>query len=60
MDRLDQLCRRYPHSCPYLRPSLPMTFIKSNNRYYTPGSLPAAGVGGYCNRGLLNRKRRRT
>ena len=34
--------------------------IKNNNRYYKPNSLPAAGVGGSCNRALLNYKKRRT
>ena len=33
-----------------------MVFIKSNNWYYKPGSQPAAGVGGSCNRGLLRYK----
>ena len=51
---------RYPLSSPYLLTPMGMVFIKSNNWYYKPGSLPAAGVGGSCNRGLLNYKRRRT
>ena len=43
----------------WLRPSIPMTFIKSNNWYYKPHSQPASGVGGSCNRAILNAKRRR-
>ena len=43
----------------WLRPSIPMTFIKSNNWYYKPHSQPASGVGGTCNRAILNAKRRR-
>lgn len=37
-----------------------MVFVKSNSRYYKPSSLPAAGVGGNCNPGLLRYKKRRT
>ena len=37
-----------------------MVFIKSNNFYYKPHSLPAAGVGGSCNAALLRYKKRRT
>ena len=37
-----------------------MAFVKNNANYYKPGSLAAAGVGGRCNRSLLNYKKRRT
>ena len=43
----------------YLLSSMRMTFIKSNNWYYKPHSQPASGVGGSCNRAILNAKRRR-
>lgn len=46
---------------PYIIPTFPrMTFIKSNNWYYKPHSQPSCGVGGSCNRAILNRKKRRT
>ena len=43
----------------FILKNLPMVFIKSNNRYYKPHSQPSCGIGGSCNRGLLNYKKRR-
>lgn len=46
---------------PYIiQPVQRMTLIKSNNWYYKPHSLPSSGVGGRCNRALLNYKKKRT
>ena len=46
---------------PYIIPTtFRMVFIKNNNWYYKPHSQPASGVGGSCNRAILNKKRRRT
>lgn len=36
------------------------SIVKNNTNYYEPSSLPAAGVGGRCNRSLLNYRKRRT
>ncbi len=46
---------------PYIIPPFKqMALIKSNDWYYKPHSLPSCGVGGSCNRALLNRKKKRT
>lgn len=50
-----------PNQNPYIIPPFKhMTLIKSNNWYYKPHSQPSCGVGGSCNRALLNRKKKRT
>lgn len=43
-----------------IQPFRHMAFIKTNNWYYKPHSQPSCGVGGSCNRAVLNRKKKRT
>jgi len=50
-----------PSKTPYIIPPFQhMALIKSNNWYYKPHSQPSCGVGGSCNRAILNRKKKRT
>ena len=39
--------------------SLRNIFTFNNTSYYKPHSQPSCGIGGSCNRGLLNHKKRR-
>ena len=50
------LQRRNPNLIPPFRR---MALIKSNDWYYKPHSQPSCGVGGSCNRAILNRKKKR-
>ncbi len=55
------------NNTPFTQPNNPniippfgrMVLIKSNDRYYKPHSQPSCGVGGSCNRALINRKKKR-
>lgn len=59
MPNLNMLGHTKPN--PYIIPPFKhMVLIKSNDWYYKPHSMPSCGVGGSCNRALLNRKKRRT
>jgi hypothetical protein len=45
---------------PQAPPIMAMVIVKSNDWYYKTGSQPACGVGGACNRNILNAVKRRT